>query len=105
MFKDIDYEQLINPVLKLERSIIKYDDLLSNLSQSYINKLIVLPEYLAIEHLDERGNYIPKVEYTDTLVKECSEYDELLKQHYGDYMQLPPESERGSHHVFAAYVK
>ena len=27
-------------------------------------------------------------------------YDEILRNHYGDYMQLPPESERHSDHIF-----
>lgn len=32
-------------------------------------------------------------------------YDELLRQLYGDYMQLPPESERIAHHCYTAYKK
>ena len=32
-------------------------------------------------------------------------YDEYLRSLYGDYMQLPPESKRESHHFFRAYWK
>lgn len=31
-------------------------------------------------------------------------YDELLRLVYGNYMELPPENERKSHHRFEAYV-
>lgn len=30
-------------------------------------------------------------------------YDRILKAYYGDYMQLPPESERIAHHFYSAY--
>jgi lipopolysaccharide cholinephosphotransferase len=32
-------------------------------------------------------------------------YDEILRWIYGDYMQLPPESERIGHHYYHAYLK
>lgn len=32
-------------------------------------------------------------------------YDEWLKAFYGDYMQLPPEEKRVSHHQFEAFAK
>ena len=32
-------------------------------------------------------------------------YDTWLKAFYGDYMKLPPEEKRVSHHLFEAYVK
>lgn len=32
-------------------------------------------------------------------------YDEWLRSFYGDYMELPPENKRVSHHLFKAYRK
>lgn len=32
-------------------------------------------------------------------------YDVFLKSIFGDYMKLPPEEKRKSHHVFRAYYK
>jgi lipopolysaccharide cholinephosphotransferase len=34
-----------------------------------------------------------------------SNYDEVLKQSYGDYMKLPPVNERVGHHFYSAYLK
>ena len=32
-------------------------------------------------------------------------YDAFLRDIYGDYMQLPPEDKRCSHHSFKAWIK
>ena len=32
-------------------------------------------------------------------------YDEVLRNFYGDYMQLPPEEKRVAHHYYTAYLK
>lgn len=37
--------------------------------------------------------------------KISKDYDALLKQWYGDYMQLPPEKDRVYHHLYQAYKK
>ena len=34
-----------------------------------------------------------------------SNYERILTNHYGDYMKLPPESERTGHHLYKAFVK
>ena len=37
--------------------------------------------------------------------KAPKEYDTLLRQIYGDYMQLPPEEQRIGHHFYKAYLR
>ena len=32
-------------------------------------------------------------------------YDEVLRNSYGDYMQIPPENERIGHHYYKVYKK
>lgn len=43
------------------------------------------------------------VEFEGKLYKAPSRYDEWLTLEYGDYMKLPPEEKRVSHHFFEAY--
>ena len=45
-------------------------------------------------HIFEGKNYVIPVGY-----------DEWLRSFYNDYMKLPPEEQRVSHHRFAAYIK
>lgn len=45
------------------------------------------------------------VEFEGHLFKAPKEYDVYQRAIYGDYMQLPPESERIAHHGFHAYWK
>lgn len=45
------------------------------------------------------------VEFEGHYVKIMSGYDDYLRTIYGDYMQLPPEEKRLSHHSFEAYWK
>lgn len=46
-----------------------------------------------------------EVEFEGKLYKAPVGYDEWLRSFYGDYMQLPPEEERVTHHSFVAYQK
>ncbi len=46
-----------------------------------------------------------EVRFQDKLFLAPRNYDEVLKTQYGDYMKLPPESERVSNHDFKAYWK
>lgn len=46
--------------------------------------------------------YIP---FEDREFQAFANYDNYLRNGYGDYMQLPPEEKRVSHHVFKAYWK
>lgn len=57
--------------------------------------------YFRKELLDE----IALVKFEDGMFYAPSQYDEVLKETYGDYMQLPPESKRIPHHEYVAYRK
>lgn len=63
----------------------------SAFSRSYFNKSTV--------------KEFTKVEFEGKLYNAPKGYDEYLRCFYGDYMQLPPEEKRVTHHVFKAYFK
>ena len=44
------------------------------------------------------------VEFEGRLYKAPVGFDEWLRSFYGEYMQLPPEEKRVSHHSFVAYA-
>lgn len=44
------------------------------------------------------------VEFEGKFYKAPIGYDEWLRAFYGNYMELPPEEKRVSHHMFKAYV-
>lgn len=46
-----------------------------------------------------------EVDFEDKKYMVPKGYDEWLRSFYGDYMQLPPEEKRVSHHKFEAYVE
>lgn len=45
------------------------------------------------------------VKFENITVMALAEYDKYLSHIYGDYMQLPPEEKRVTHHSFKAYWK
>lgn len=57
-----------------------------------------------IQKLDEFENCI-EVDFEGGKVKMLGRYDEYLTSIYGDYMVLPPEEKRVTHHVFEAYIR
>lgn len=52
----------------------------------------------------DMANYID-VDFENHKFKSIDGYDNFLRAHYGDYMQLPPEDQRKPHHGFTAYWK
>jgi lipopolysaccharide cholinephosphotransferase len=63
---------------------------------AYRNKEIVEREVF-LEYID--------VPFEDTTFKCPKQYDKYLSSIYGNYMQLPPEEKRVTHHSFDAYYK
>ena len=85
---------------------------MSQRSQSYnvvktIDVGIVLPADSRIEEAIPAFCFDKYVtcQFEDCEVMAIADYDLYLKAAYGDYMQLPPEEKRVSHHVFNAYWK
>lgn len=48
---------------------------------------------------------IKRVKFEDIEVNIPWDYDLILKNRYGNYMELPPEDEQHGHHEFTAYTK
>lgn len=46
-----------------------------------------------------------RVKFEDIEVNIPWDYDLILKNRYGNYMELPPEDEQQGHHEFIAYIK
>ena len=46
-----------------------------------------------------------EVDFEGCRFKAPSDYDAVLRRLYGDYMQLPPENERITHHSNKIYLK
>ena len=42
---------------------------------------------------------VEKVKFEDTYVNVPKNYDKILTELYGDYMEVPPEEERYNHHI------
>lgn len=49
-------------------------------------------------------NSIGEIEFEGEMFKGLNQQDEYLTMQYGDYMQLPPEEDRVTHHNYKAYV-
>ena len=48
---------------------------------------------------------VTEVEFEGVKFTAPKEYDKLLRDYYGDYMQLPPEEERIGHHYYKVFKK
>lgn len=59
------------------------------------------PWFIREEDLDKRV----LISFEKLSVYAPENYDELLKRRYGDYMKLPPEEQRVTHHHFTPYWK
>lgn len=76
------------------KKICKYNND-KNLKYFSISSFVSMHKYYPANIFDN----ITKVKYEDIYVSAFGDYDTILKEFYGDYMKLPPESEQTwSHH-------
>ncbi len=88
-------------------NIIKLDKLCQQYSYQYSNFVgAFIFGYGIKERISKKSleNYI-LVDFEREKFRAQKGYDEYLSSIYGDYMQLPPEEKRKSHHFFKAYWK
>ena len=51
----------------------------------------------------ETFEHYTDIKFENETIKAIANYDEYLQKHYGDYMQLPPEEKRVTHHTYQAF--
>lgn len=91
------------PVNTLERALDKNARQYESYNSKYVCEFV--------DPYDAKSSTIPKkvfqnlteLEFEKKYYPAPVQYDYWLKTYYGDYMELPPEKERVSHHVFEAY--
>ena len=87
------------------RYIRKIDELAKSrkISESRYIDYIVLKDIKSPNIKREWYNESIDVEFNGKLFKAPKNYHEILTADYGDYMQLPPEEQRITHHSFKAW--
>lgn len=102
---------IATPLLKFigKNRIIKFINERSmkyNFKTSKYVAVSVVPYYGNKERV-VKSNFIQqiKVEFEGYFFDAPFGYDEYLTNHYGDYLKLPPEEKRVSHHKYKAYWK
>lgn len=92
----------------------KQRTLIKRVEKKYQNSDFYTSRYVGNLCSDKRDRSIIERELVDTYVsldfeghsfKAFSGYKEYLTNMFGDYMQLPPEDKRVTHHTFTAYTK
>ena len=66
---------------------------------------VVYSQYFAKRHSKQCYDAFVRKSFENEEVSVASGYDEILRAIYGDYMKLPPEEKRITHHNFKAYWK
>lgn len=103
----------LGKVLTIPYSRSKVIKKIDSLSRKYENDkmskyvCVVSVGTYGIKEIVESSNYLDRidVEFENCVFKAPSGYDKILTHLYGDYMQLPPEEKRVTHHAFQAYWK
>lgn len=70
----------------------------------YVDNVVYSP-YFAKRHSQNCYHKFVRMPFEKEQVSVAFGYDEILSTIYGDYMKLPPENQRVTHHNFKAYWK
>lgn len=85
---------------KIEKHLSKYNDQRTKYISIWdSDRFFIHYKYFPSELFDE---YID-VEFSESKCRIIKEYDKFLRIYYGNYMELPPESERIAKHKYIAY--
>lgn len=91
------YKTLVGTTIKLSK-LLNYNkaNYVGNMAWGFGKKEIMVKGWVS---------KIERMKFETIYVNAPIFYDEVLTQKYGDYMLLPPEEQRSSHHAFQAYYK
>lgn len=92
----IPYKKLLTKIIK-DNTKYKYDDSLYVCDLCWGDKNLIF--------LKSMYESFETIEFEDRRFCVIQEWDAFLKKAYGNYMQLPPEEKRVSHHTFEAFWK
>jgi len=88
----------------LVKSIKNYYESIKSENSEYVSIICGAYRDREIMHKSIYEKYID-ITFEDRTFKAIEKYDEYLTTIYGDYMKLPPEDKRVTHHCFKAYKK
>lgn len=83
----------------------KYDEMFKNKSFGTGNYSCYIWEYGIHRYKKEHFEKLEEHLFNGELFNIPSDYDFVLSEMYGNYMELPPKSERIAHHFYSAYKK
>ena len=92
-YKNKDIHEISNNIIQLSKQTCQYCDFMADLSWGSNEIKKCVPSYL----FNELADY----QFENITVKGFKDYDTYLTAIYGDYMKLPPESQRINHGIKA----
>ena len=92
-YKSKDIHEISNNIIQLSKQTCQYCDFMADLSWGSTEIKKCVPSYL----FNELADY----QFENITVKGFKDYDTYLTAIYGDYMKLPPESQRINHGIKA----
>ena len=91
----------------LRRIAVRIDKYIQEQNNRGLNKIFESCDSLKAKKYIDKSDFesFVELEFEGGYYKAMAGYDDYLRCIYGDYMELPPEENRVSHHTFEAYWK